>query len=86
MPKLGNFNKQYGKTRAKYEVWEDGHGKWHSTLKFTTHGEDALECANDMAAALRDISREPPEHSNKCECLLCTEWKIHNAEERLENS
>ena len=89
MPKLCNFKQQYGsgdnRTLAAYEVWEDEDGNWHATLNFKVRkAEDALDAANSIARALREIVHEPPDHADKCKCLLCNEWRIYDAARRLD--
>ena len=87
MPKLSNFSKRYGKgeagDHAANQVWEDSDGLWHGSMKFVTSGEDSLQCAHQMANAMRDMAKEEPDHSKQCECILCSEWKIHDAQRRL---
>jgi hypothetical protein len=87
MPKLGNYNERIGKqgeyTQANYELWEGADGAWHGTFTLKAEGEDAIQVAHRIACALREVARTRPDHASRCECILCTEWKLHNTKERL---
>lgn len=84
MPKLSNYEDTVQDAEVEYELWEDNNGEWQARLKLSATGEDAVDVANKIAQAMRIVYKERPDHSKRCVCLLCTEWKVHNTKERLE--
>ncbi|GAG31016.1 unnamed protein product [marine sediment metagenome] len=90
MPKLCNFRQEYGsgsdRTKVAYELWEDTHGKWQGKLTMTVPAaEDAIDVAASISRAIRGLVSEAPGHAQGCDCLLCTEWRLHNAIQRLDD-
>ena len=83
MPKLGAYDELEEGCNVSYELYETKGGTWRAKLVIDTDGEDAIEVANNIAKAMRVISKTSPDHAKQCECLLCTEWKLHNAKDRL---
>lgn len=84
MPKLSEYSDRLDDCAVEYTLHESKSGSWHAELRITTAGEDAIEVANNIAKAMRQVARERPDHNVKCVCVLCTEWKMHNAKERLD--
>ena len=83
MPKLANFEDTIENAEVDFDLYETKSGTWCATMKISARGDDAIEVANIIAKAMRNVSRTPPDHNRQCVCLLCSEWKLENSKERL---